>query len=77
MSEWMSVERWHECVRMERPGVVFELRNAGGERLLTTCAKQLPLPSGWTSRPTEFRVVAVGPRHSSPIPGPSGKVPER
>jgi hypothetical protein len=74
MSEWVPVDRWHECARMERPGVLFEVVNAEGQRILTPCVKTLPVPFGWTSPPIQFRVVAAArPRHSSPIPPPGGK----
>jgi len=73
MSEWVSIEQWAECVRMERPGIVFEMRNAGGQSLLTHCTPGLPAkPWDWTSGPLEFRVVAEAPaRHSDPLPAPA------
>ena len=28
MSDWISIEGWHRSREMERPGIVFEIRNA-------------------------------------------------
>ena len=71
MSEWIPFDRWPECLRMERPGIVFEVRNGAGQTILTKCEVPLPMPFDWASQPTHFRAVpAVPPRHSSPIPKP-------
>jgi hypothetical protein len=69
MSEWIDYERWADCVRMERPGVVFEVVNAEGQRLLTPCVQRLETPWDWTSGPVRFRAAAAPqPRHSNPMP---------
>ncbi len=72
MSEWVSIEQWSECVRMERPGIVFEIRNGDGQTLTTNCVVPLPqMPFDWLLPPIEFRAVAeAAPRHSSPLPEP-------
>ena len=72
MSDWIAIEQWSECVRMERPGIVFELRNEQGLSLFTPCVLPLPeAPFDWQSPPNKFRAVeAAKPRHSSPIPKP-------
>jgi len=71
MSEWIDFERWPDCVRMERPGYVFEVRNGEGRTLLTPCTVPLQLPFDWTSPPVRFRLVEEQrPRHSTPVPRP-------
>ena len=73
MSEWISFDRWPECPRMERPQVVFEVRNREGQSILTSCQVPLPMPFDWTSPPIQFRTVPASlPRHSPPIPKPKG-----
>lgn len=69
----MSIDEWPECVRMERPGVVFELRNEAGQVLTTECVVPLfEMPFDWVSPPIEFRAVqGTAPKHSGPIPAPS------
>ena len=58
MSEWMSISQWHECAKMTRPGIVFELKNAEGLTLLTPCVATVPAtPYGWKSPPVMFRTV--------------------
>ena len=37
MSDWISIDEWSRCLEMERPGIVFQIRNADGQ-LLTTHA---------------------------------------
>ena len=73
MSEWVAIEQWSECVRMERPGIVFEIRNRDGQSLFTPCVIPLPdKPFDWTSPPVEFRPIAEAPpRHSDPLPSPA------
>jgi hypothetical protein len=73
MSEWMDMSRWPDCRKLERPGIVFELRNAAGQTLWTPCtASPPPLPVGWTSPPIRFRAVAERkPTHSAPLPPPA------
>ncbi|WP_201859827.1 hypothetical protein [Microvirga soli] len=69
MSEWVDFERWKDCSQLQRPGYIFEVRNAEGQSLFTACDVPLKLPSGWTSAPVRFRLVeAPKPRHSAPIP---------
>jgi hypothetical protein len=76
MSDWMDIDQWRDCAAMERPGIVFELRNAEGQSLFTPCLPHLPAqPFGWASGPVEFRAVAEErPERSGPMPEP---VPER
>ena len=72
MSDWVSIEQWQDCVRMERPGIIFEVVNEHGQQMLTPCVATLTVPLDWTSPPTRFRAVALAkPRHSSPIPAPT------
>jgi hypothetical protein len=72
MSEWMAIAQWQECTNMMRPGIVFEIRNAEGQTMLTPCTIPLPpMPFNWSSPPTMFRAVAQPkPEHSTPIPAP-------
>ena len=72
MGEWMPIERWPDCKQMERPGIVFELRNQQGQSLLSPCVPELPqAPFDWLSGPVEFRPVPELPaEHSRPIPAP-------
>ena len=71
MSDWINFDQWQNCVRMERPGFVFEVRNAEGRSLLTTCTVSLQVPFDWKSPPVHFRLVkALRPRHSDSIPKP-------
>jgi hypothetical protein len=71
MSDWISYDRWPECSRLERPGFVFEVKNAEGQSLFTACTVPLQLPFDWKSPPLHFRLVAAPPeRRSSPIPSP-------
>lgn len=74
MSEWISIAQWQECVNMARPGIIFEIRNAEGQSLLTPCVVPLPnMPFDWKSPPVRFRAVAEPrPEHSTPIPPPKG-----
>jgi hypothetical protein len=73
MVDWIPMDQWVECARMERPGIVFEVRNAQGQTLLTACLPEMPkAPFDWTAPPIEFRPVPEAPaEHSSPLPGPS------
>ena len=51
MSEWMAIAQWHECEKMTRPGIVFELKNAEGQTMLSPCVAQVPqLRSSWAWR---------------------------
>ena len=73
MIEWIPIDQWAECAKMERPGIVFEIRNASGQTLQTTCLPEVPkAPFDWTAPPIEFRPVRQAPaRHSSPLPAPA------
>jgi hypothetical protein len=72
MDEWISFDRWAECATMQRPGYVFEVINSDGQRLVTQCEPNLPMPFDWRSAPLRFRLVpAAQPRHSDPLPSPS------
>ena len=69
MSDWISYDQWQDCIRMERPGFVFEVRNGEGQSLFTACTIPLKLPFDWTSPPVRFRLVAPpAPRRSTPLP---------
>ena len=72
MSEWVAITKWDECQKMARPGIVFEIRNAHGQSMLTPCVVPLPpVPANWTSPAAMFRPVAEEkPRHSTPMPAP-------
>jgi len=72
MSEWLAIAQWHECVKLARPGIVFEIRNAEGQSMLTPCVQPPPqAPFDWRSPPLQFRAVAEPkPQRSSPIPSP-------
>ena len=73
MVDWIPIDQWAECARLERPGIVFEVRNAQGQTLLTACTPEKPqAPFDWTGPALEFRPVPEAPaKHSSPLPGPS------
>ena len=73
MNEWMAIAQWHECQKMARPGIVFELKNADGQTLLSTCAAEVPAkPFDWKSPPLVFRAVAApAPQRSTPMPPPA------
>ena len=59
MGEWMAIAQWHECEKMARPGIIFELRNSEGQSLFTPCVAQLPpTPFDWKSPPVMFRAIA-------------------
>ncbi len=71
MSEWIAIEQWVQCVQMERPGIVFEVRNGEGQSLFTPCVHPLQTPWDWKSAPVQFRAVPEAPpKHSSPLPKP-------
>ena len=75
MSEWVTIAQWHECKKMARPGIVFELKNIEGQTLLTECTAQVPpTPLGWKSPPVFFRAVPLPkPQHSTSMPEPKSK----
>jgi hypothetical protein len=69
MSDWIPYANWQECVRLEKPGLIFEVVNGEGQSLFTTCSVPLQLPFDWKSQPVRFRLVAAPPvRRSSPLP---------
>lgn len=72
MAEWISIDKWPSCVELERPGIVFELRNEEGLTLLSACTAAVPAAQfDWRSPPAEFRPVEEpAPQHSAPIPPP-------
>lgn len=72
MGEWLDIARWPECVNMTGPGIVFEIRNAEGQAVLTPCMVPLPaMPFDWKSPPLRFRAIAEPPaQHSRPAPEP-------
>ena len=72
MSDWMAIAQWHDCEKMAKPGIVFEIRNAEGQSLLTPCVPALPqMPWDWKSAPLMFRPVSESkPQHSDPLPAP-------
>jgi hypothetical protein len=72
MSEWMAIAQWSECDKLAKPGIVFEIRNADGQSMLTPCVQPLPnMPFDWKSPAIRFRAVAEGdPVRSAPIPEP-------
>jgi hypothetical protein len=74
MGEWFAIALWQQCTQMAKPGVVFEVRNAEGQSLLTRCVQPLPVPPhDWRSPAKEFRAIPEPrPEHSAPAPGPSG-----
>jgi hypothetical protein len=73
MTEWMAIEQWAECRRLERAGFVFEIRNAQGQSLFSMCTPEVPrAPFDWKGPPVEFRLVPEAPpQHSTPLPEPS------
>jgi hypothetical protein len=72
MSEWMAIAQWQECASLARPGIVFEIRNADNQVLVTPCVQPMPaMPRNWASPPVQFRAVAEPkPEHSAPLPAP-------
>ena len=74
MSEWIAITRWQDCAQMERPGIIFEIRNAEGQSLFTPCVSPLPaMPFDWKSPPVMFRAIPQPkPEHSTPMPPPAG-----
>ena len=72
MSDWMDIAQWQQCLDFARPGIVFEIRNAEGQIMITPCTAALPAtPFDWKSPPLRFRAVAESaPQHSDPLPPP-------
>ena len=75
MSEWLAIAQWHDCEKLTRPGIVFELKNAEGQTMLSPCVAQVPAHLSTGNRPpVMFRAVeAPKPRHSEPMPPPTGR----
>jgi hypothetical protein len=72
MTDWIDFDRWPECRDLERPGIVFEVENAEGQSLLTTCTIPLEVPFDWTGGPIRFRPIEEPkPQHSAPLPAPA------
>lgn len=70
-SEWMDMSLWAHCRRLERPGYVFELENAEGLKLWTSCVEVVDVPFDWTSPPRRFRLVVEPPaERAGPMPKP-------
>lgn len=76
MSEWIAIAQWHECTKMARPDIVFEIRNAEGQTMLSPCVVPLPeMAFNWKSPAVMFRPVArPKPEHSTPLPPPKGSL---
>ena len=76
MSEWIAIAQWQECTKMARPDIVFEIRNAEGQTMLSPCVVPLPeMPFNWKSPAVMFRPVArPKPEHSTPLPPPKGSL---
>ena len=74
MGEWIAIEHWERCRELERPGIVFEIRNAEGLSLFTPCTATVPTVSfDWRLPPFEFRPIEeAAPEHSAPLPPPKG-----
>jgi hypothetical protein len=70
MSDWIDITQWDHCQEMARPGIVFEIRNADEQSMITNCTVTVPAaPFDWKSAPVKFRaIVEVPPQHSQPIP---------
>ena len=72
MGEWLAISQWHECQRLARPGLIFEIRNSEGQSLFTPCVVKLPaMPFDWKSPPVMFRAIETPkPQRSTPMPPP-------
>jgi hypothetical protein len=71
MAEWLAMEQWPQGARMARPGFVFEVENAAGQRLLTGWEPVVATPFGWSAAPLRFRLVPEAPaERSAPLPAP-------
>jgi hypothetical protein len=70
MSDWIDIAQWDECHDLARPGIVFEIRNAEEQSMITRCTAAVPAaPFDWKSAPLKFRaIVELPPQHSQPIP---------
>lgn len=66
---WLSMDRWSECRRLERPGYVVEIENAEGMKVWTGCLDAIEVPFDWTSPPLRFRLVPKPPpARDDPLP---------
>ena len=74
MSEWIDIAHWARCAELDRPGIVFEIRNGEGLSLFTPCVQPLPdQPFDWKEPPLQFRAIVEPPaEHSAPLPPPAG-----
>lgn len=74
MGEWVAIEQWNQCLNMAKPGIIFEIRNAEDQWLLTPCVLPLPsVPFDWKSPALKFRAIPEPkPEHSTPVPPPKG-----
>ena len=71
IGEWIAMEQWAKCAEMAKPGIVFEIRNAQDQWLLTPCVSNPPVPFDWKSPPVKFRAITEPkPEHSAPLPPP-------
>ena len=71
MGDWVPIDQWPECARMERPGIVFEVRNRDGQSLVTPCVVPLPeTPFDWTAPARRIPRGSRASRRSIPHPIP-------
>jgi hypothetical protein len=72
MGEWVTIDQWHQCRAMARPGIIFEIQNAAGQSMFTPCVSPMPsAPFDWRSPPLRFRAIKEPPaERSGPIPLP-------
>jgi len=45
----MNIDDWQRCLDLQKPGIVFEIRNADGQTMMTRCTV-LAMPCDWKSR---------------------------
>ena len=72
MGEWIDSAEWERCRELERPGIIFEIRNAEGLSLFTPCVAPFPeMPWDWKLPPSQFRAIPEPTaEHSDPLPPP-------
>lgn len=71
---WVPMKHWERCERMMKKGKMFEVQNAEGNSIRTTCTPdRLPeKPIEWKSDAVRFRVVKAKPlRRSQDMPAES------
>ena len=70
MTDWIDINQWDRCLDLARPGIVFEIRNAEEQSMITHCTAGVPsAPFDWKSAPVKFRAVVELPAQlSAPIP---------